>query len=144
MAYDSAVPNTFVYTYYAVGNTAQDDGGVNGAYAAVGMQGCEFSSSLMKPVRFKDNLMLTLSRTNSGRQRCKQRHDLLHPQRANHARHASQLQCGIERVHESHGSDYFDYYSFGRIVRLRRRRMDRSICSVVRVLRLGIGGVHIV
>ena len=42
MAYDSAVPNTFVYTYYAMGKTSQDDGGVNGAYAAVGFQGCEF------------------------------------------------------------------------------------------------------
>jgi len=41
MAYDSAVPNTFVYTYYAVGSTAQNDVGVNGAYAAVGMQGCK-------------------------------------------------------------------------------------------------------
>jgi hypothetical protein len=41
MAYDSAVPNTFVYTYYAVGDTARNDGGVNGAYAAVGMQGCK-------------------------------------------------------------------------------------------------------
>jgi hypothetical protein len=42
MAYDSAVPNTFVYTYYAMGKTSQDDGGVNGAYAAVGFQGCKF------------------------------------------------------------------------------------------------------
>jgi hypothetical protein len=44
MAYDSAVPNTFVYTYYAMGNSAQQDDGMNGAYAAVGMQGREFPS----------------------------------------------------------------------------------------------------
>ncbi|GAB7331807.1 hypothetical protein MBLNU13_g03762t1 [Cladosporium sp. NU13] len=45
MAYDSALPNTFVYTYYAVGKTSQDDGGVNGAYAAVGFQGLDGSGA---------------------------------------------------------------------------------------------------
>jgi hypothetical protein len=43
MAYDSAVPNTFVYTYYAVGSSAMQDAGVNGAYAAVGIQGRKLS-----------------------------------------------------------------------------------------------------
>lgn len=42
MEYDSAVPNVFVYTYYNLGNTAQQDPGVNGASAAVGMQGGEY------------------------------------------------------------------------------------------------------
>ena len=44
VAYDSAVPNTFVYTYYSVGNSsaAVGDEGVNGASAAVGLQGGEF------------------------------------------------------------------------------------------------------
>jgi hypothetical protein len=43
MAYDSAVPNNFVYTYYAIGSSAQQDPGVNGAYAALGIQGRKFS-----------------------------------------------------------------------------------------------------
>jgi len=61
MAYDSAVPNTFVYTYYAVGKTSQDDGGVNGAYAAVGMQGCKFSLPSSKETsRCKHNTTLTI------------------------------------------------------------------------------------
>jgi len=46
MAYDSAVPNTFVYTYYQMGNASMGDEGVNGASAAVGMQGCKFFSSV--------------------------------------------------------------------------------------------------
>jgi hypothetical protein len=43
MAYDSTVPNTFVYTYYSVGNATAMDDGVNGANAAVGLQGRKFS-----------------------------------------------------------------------------------------------------
>jgi hypothetical protein len=73
MAYDSAVPNTFVYTYYAVGKTSQDDGGVNGAYAAVGFQGCKLIlSPIMTPVRSKKkSIVLTTFCSNSGRQRRK-------------------------------------------------------------------------
>jgi hypothetical protein len=44
VAYDSAVPNTFVYTYYAVGNSSSatvGDAGINGGSAAVGLQGGE-------------------------------------------------------------------------------------------------------
>lgn len=44
MAYDSTVPNTFVYTYYSVGNATAMDEGVDGASAAVGLQGGKFSS----------------------------------------------------------------------------------------------------
>jgi hypothetical protein len=50
MAYDSAVPNNFVYTYYAVGSSAQQDAGVNGVYASVGIQGCKFLVYLSKPL----------------------------------------------------------------------------------------------
>jgi hypothetical protein len=42
MAYDSTVPNTFVYTYYSVGNATAMDEGVDGASAAVGLQGRKF------------------------------------------------------------------------------------------------------
>jgi hypothetical protein len=42
MVYDSAAPNTFMYTYYAVGSAAQQDWGANGSYAAVGIQGCGY------------------------------------------------------------------------------------------------------
>lgn len=40
LEYDSATPNTFIYTYYSVGSSAADigDQGVNGAVAAVGIQ----------------------------------------------------------------------------------------------------------
>jgi hypothetical protein len=48
VAYDSAVPNTFVYTYYAVGNSSSatvGDAGINGGSAAVGLQGGKSDSS---------------------------------------------------------------------------------------------------
>lgn len=53
VAYDSAAPNSFVFTYYQVGNSSTGDDGVNGATAVVGMQGCKFLVPLILWFRFE-------------------------------------------------------------------------------------------